>query len=99
MTKRRGDAYNWYSLPYNDRSALMRDHGKSGRNFAGRVLQLVTGSTGLDDYEWGVTLFGVHPDDLKEVVYTMRYDRASAIYAEFGPFYTGFVTPLDELLP
>ena len=76
----------------------MREHGASGRTFAGRVLQVVTGSTGLDDYEWGVTLFGVHPDDLKEVVYTMRYDRASAIYAEFGAFYTGMVTPLDELL-
>ena len=55
-------------------------------------------STGLDDYEWGVTLFGVHPDDLKEVVYTMRFDQASAVYAEFGPFYTGMVTPVEELV-
>ena len=76
----------------------MREHGTSGRTFAGRVLQVITGSTGLDDYEWGVTLFAVHPDDLKEVVYTMRYDRASAIYAEFGPFYAGMVTPLEDLL-
>jgi chlorite dismutase len=52
----------------------------------------------VDDYEWGVTLFGVHPDDLKEVVYTMRFDRASAVYAEFGPFYTGVVTPIDVLV-
>jgi chlorite dismutase len=58
----------------------------------------VTGSTGLDEYEWGVTLFAVHPDDLKEVVYTMRFDKASAIYAEFGQFYTGVLTPVEELV-
>ena len=98
MSKRREVQQNWFTLPYEDRNALMREHGASGRTFAGRVLQVVTGSTGLDDHEWGVTLFGVHPDDLKEVVYTMRYDRASAIYAEFGPFYTGLVTALDDLL-
>ena len=60
-------------------------------------MQLITGSAGLDDFEWGVTLFGVHPDDLKDVVYTMRFDEASAIYAEFGPFYAGIVTPVEEL--
>ena len=78
--------------------ALMRGHGAIGRTFKGRVLQLITGSTGLDDWEWGVTLFGVHPDDLKDCVYTMRFDEASAIYAEFGPFYTGLVGTLDEVL-
>jgi hydrogen peroxide-dependent heme synthase len=98
MSKRRQVQQNWFTLPYEERNALMREHGASGRRFAGRVLQVVTGSTGLDDHEWGVTLFGQHPDDLKEVVYTMRYDRASAIYAEFGAFYAGMVTPLDELL-
>jgi chlorite dismutase len=98
MTKRRGEQQNWYELPYDDRERLMMDHGKSGRTFAGRVLQLITGSTGLDDYEWGVTLFGVHPDDLKACVYTMRYDEASARFAEFGPFVTGAVGPLDEVL-
>jgi chlorite dismutase len=77
---------------------LMREHGASGRTFAGRILQVVTGSTGVDDYEWGVTLFGERPDDLKEVVYTMRYDRASAIYAEFGPFYMGMVDDIDVVL-
>ena len=76
----------------------MHDHGKSGRAFAGRIAQYITGSTGLDDYEWGVTLFGVRPDDLKEVVYTMRFDQGSAVYAEFGPFYTGMVTPVEELV-
>ena len=68
-----------------------RATARSGRTFHGRILQLITGSTGLDDWEWGVTLFGVHPDDLKDCVYTMRFDEASARYAEFGPFYTGMV--------
>jgi chlorite dismutase len=98
MSKRRNPTQNWYTLPYDEREALMHGHGKVGRTFAGRILQLITGSTGLDDYEWGVTLFGVHPDDLKDVVYTMRFDEGSAIYAEFGPFYTGFVAPIDELV-
>ncbi len=98
MSKRRDVGHNWYTLPYDERLELMYAHGKSGREFAGRVLQVVTGSTGLDDFEWGVTLFGVHPDDLKEVVYTMRFDEASARYAEFGPFYAGMVAPLDDVL-
>jgi hydrogen peroxide-dependent heme synthase len=95
--KREGDA-NWFTLPFDQRKELMHEHGSSGRKFAGRVLQVVTGSAGFDDYEWGVTLFGVHPDDLKEVVYTMRFDRASAVYADFGPFYVGMVTPVEELV-
>ncbi|MSO86391.1 MAG: chlorite dismutase [Acidimicrobiia bacterium] len=98
MSKRRGDVSNWFTLPYDERKEMMYAHGASGRQFAGRVLQVITGSTGLDDFEWGVTLFGVHPDDLKEVVYTMRFDEASAIYAEFGAFYTGMVASLPEVL-
>ncbi|MFM8626400.1 MAG: chlorite dismutase family protein [Actinomycetota bacterium] len=98
MSKRRNPGQNWFTLEYDRRKELMEEHGKSGRAFAGRVIQLVTGSTGLDDFEWGVTLFAVHPDDLKEVVYTMRYDEASAEYAEFGSFYVGMVTPVDELI-
>ncbi len=98
MSKRRGDANNWFTLPYDERDELMREHGRSGRAFAGRVLQLITGSAGVDDFEWGVTLFAVHPDDLKEVVYTLRFDRASAVFAEFGPFYTGMVTAVEELV-
>jgi chlorite dismutase len=98
MSKRRGDVHNWFTTPYDERKELMYAHGASGRKFAGRVLQVVTGSTGIDDFEWGVTLFGVQPDDLKEVVYTMRFDEASALYAEFGPFYTGMVAQLDEVL-
>jgi hydrogen peroxide-dependent heme synthase len=98
MSKRRNAGANWYELPYEDREALMQGHGKTGRTFAGRVLQLITGSTGLDDFEWGVTLFAVHPDDLKDVVYRMRFDEASARYAEFGPFYTGMVASVEDVL-
>ena len=98
MSKRRNPDQNWYELPFERRQELMYAHGATGRTFAGRVLQLITGSTGIDDYEWGVTLFCQHPDDLKEVVYTMRYDEASARYAEFGPFYVGMVAPVDTLL-
>ena len=76
MSKRRDvGARTGSPLPYDERKELMYEHGASGRKFAGRVLQVITGSTGLDDYEWGVTLFAEHPDDLKEVVYTMRFDR------------------------
>jgi chlorite dismutase len=98
MSKRRGEVNNWYALGYDEREALMRQHGASGRTFRGRVLQVVTGSTGLDDWEWGVTLFGVHVDDLKECVYTMRFDEGSTLYGDFGPFYTGLVGTLDEVL-
>jgi chlorite dismutase len=98
MSKRRDETNNWYALPYEDRERLMRQHGAIGREFKGRILQVITGSTGLDDWEWGVTLFGVHVDDLKECVYTMRYDEASTLYAEFGAFYTGLVGTLDEVL-
>jgi hydrogen peroxide-dependent heme synthase len=97
MSKKRDGHANWFTLPYEQRSELMQEHGKSGRTFAGRLTQIITGSAGLDDYEWGVTLFGVRPDDLKEVVYTMRFDEASAVYAEFGPFYVGAVTPIEHL--
>ena len=98
MSKRRNVEQNWFTLPFDARKDLMYEHGASGRKFAGRLVQLITASSGIDDYEWGVTLFGLHPDVLKEVVYTMRYDTASAIYAEFGPFYTGMVAGLDDLL-
>ena len=98
MTKRRNVGQNWYELPYDERKELMYEHGASGRKFAGRIVQLVTASTGLDDWEWGVTLFGEDLRALKETVYTMRYDRASAAYAEFGLFVTGLVGPADEIL-
>lgn len=98
MSKRRQPGQNWYAESYERRHQLMQEHGQSGRRFSGRVVQLVTGSTGLDDYEWGVTLFGLHPDDLKDAVYTMRFDEASATYAEFGPFYIGMVDAVEGVL-
>ena len=98
MSKTREVGAYWFELPYDDRYELMMEHGTSGRKFAGRILQVVTGSTGIDDFEWGVTLFGQHPDDLKDVVYTMRSDRASARYGDFGTFYTGMVDELDVVL-
>jgi chlorite dismutase len=98
MSKRRESHANWFTLPFDDRKELMHEHGTSGRKFAGRVVQLITASAGVDDHEWGVTLFATHPDVLKEVVYTMRFDTASAVYAEFGTFYTGAVTPIEALV-
>ena len=97
MSKRRLEHDNWYRLEYDDRLALMHGHGASGREFRGRVLQLVTGSTGLDDWEWGVTLFGRSHDDLKDCVYQMRFDEASSRYAEFGPFLTGTLGTPDAV--
>jgi len=98
MSKKRGVEANWFTLPFERRKELMHEHGTSGRKFAGRVVQVVTGSTGVDDFEWGVTLFANRPDDLKDVVYTMRFDEASSVYAEFGSFYVGTVTPIAELV-
>ncbi len=98
MTKRREAHANWYATPYEERNQMMREHGASGRTFAGRVTQLVTGSTGLDDFEWGVTLFAVTPEVVKDVVYTMRFDKGSALYGEFGRFYVGYLAPVEQVL-
>ena len=98
MSKKRDGHANWYATPYDERNAMMMDHGKSGRMFSGRVVQLITGSTGLDDFEWGVTLFGASPDVLKDVVYTMRFDEGSALYGEFGTFYVGYLEYMDNLV-
>jgi chlorite dismutase len=91
MSKRRGADANWYSLPFDERKRLMAGHARVGRTYAGRVLQLITGSTGIDDWEWGVTLLADDPAALKEIVYEMRFDPVSARYAEFGPFFAGLV--------
>lgn len=98
MSKRRDVAGNWYMLPYEERRDLMESHGRKGREFAGRVVQLVTGSSGIDDWEWAVTLFAADPADLKACVYEMRFDPASAIYAEFGLFVTGLIGPVEQIL-
>jgi chlorite dismutase len=97
MTKRRGDDNNWYALPYEERRVLMQGHARVGREFAGKVKQLITGSTGLDDAEWGVTLFAHDTFQIKAIVYEMRFDPVSAQYADFGEFYVGIQLSLDEL--
>jgi len=97
MSKRRGEGRNWYVLPYEERRQLMQGHGKVGREFAGKVKQLITGSTGLDDAEWGVTLFARDTFQIKKIVYEMRFDPVSAQFAEFGEFFIGIQLPLDEL--
>ncbi len=89
MNKRRADPDNWYVLPIAERNRLMRDHGLTGRRFAGKVFQVITGAVGLDDWEWGVTLFSRDPLEFKRIVTEMRYDEVSARYGEFGRFFTG----------
>jgi peroxiredoxin len=98
MNKIRDPLANWYTEPFSVRSKLMSEHATSGIKFAGRVSQLITASTGFDDWEWGVTLWGRAPEHIKEIVYTMRFDRASARYAEFGPFYLSYIMPPADAL-
>jgi peroxiredoxin len=97
MSKRRTGNDNWYSLDYDARRELMSGHARVGRTYSGRILQLITGSTGLDEHEWGVTLLARDTIDVKAIVYEMRFDEVSARYAEFGDFYIGMQLPLDVL--
>jgi peroxiredoxin len=97
MTKRRAPGQNWYALSFEDRKRLMAVHGKLGRTYHGKILQLITGATGLDDAEWGVTLFAHDSYYIKDIVYKMRFDEVSAQYADFGEFFIGLSVPLDEL--
>jgi chlorite dismutase len=96
MSKRRSADANWFELSFEERKELMGGHGRVGRNYAGRVLQLITGSTGIDDWEWGVTLLADDPVALKDIVYEMRFDPVSSRYAEFGPFFTGLLLPAAD---
>ena len=89
MDKRRDPEYNWYDLPFAERAEMMESHGEVGKGYAGRVKQVITGSIGFDDWEWGVTLFSEEMSDIKELITEMRYDPVSSRYAEFGPFYVG----------
>jgi len=97
MSKRRSGNDNWYMLDFEMRKKLMGGHARVGRKFAGRVTQLITGSTGLDDWEWGVTLMAHQLDALKEIVYEMRFDEVSARYGEFGPFYINMRLKPEEI--
>jgi chlorite dismutase len=97
MNKRRGEALNWYSETFERRASMMREHGMIGRTYAGRVTQVISGSIGYDDWEWGVDLFADDPLVFKKLIYEMRFDEASAKFAEFGPFYTGLQFGLRNL--
>ncbi len=97
MSKRRSGGDNWYALDFESRRKLMAGHAKVGRTYSGRILQLITGSTGLDEFEWGVTLLAKDTIEIKSIVYEMRFDEVSARYGEFGDFYIGMQLPLDVL--
>jgi hydrogen peroxide-dependent heme synthase len=97
MNKVRSVGANWFTEPASLRTELMAEHGQSGMAFAGRVSQLITVGVGLDDWEWMVTLWARNPQYLKDIVYRMRFDEASAKYAEFGPFYTGYQMPITTI--
>jgi peroxiredoxin len=98
MNKSRLVGANWFTTPFSHRKELMAEHARSGIAFAGRVSQVITVGVGLDDWEWMVTLWARNPQYLKEIVYRMRFDEASAKYAEFGPFYTGYRASAQEIL-
>jgi chlorite dismutase len=98
MNKKRKVGENWFLLSKEQRNQLMSEHAKSGMKFAGKVSQLITVGLGMDDWEWGVTLWGANPEYLKEIVYQMRFDEASARYAEFGPFLISYVCSAEEML-
>ena len=97
MNKRRQPGQNWYSLSLEERSRLMWSHGMTGRRYAGRILQIISGAIGFDAWEWGVTLFGKDPIDFKKLVTEMRFDEASAKYADFGEFFVGKLASDEEL--
>jgi peroxiredoxin len=98
MSKRRDVGANWYSTEFAKRREFMAGHAKSGRKYAGKVRQLITGSTGLDTHEWSVTLFAHDIFQIKSIVYEMRFDEVSAIFADFGDFYIGLQLDLPELI-
>jgi chlorite dismutase len=97
MDRKRGEDKNWYSLPIEERGRQMEEHGAVGRRYAGKVQQIITGSIGFDDWEWGVDLFAADPLVFKKLIYEMRFDQVSAVYALFGQFFVGLRIPLAKL--
>jgi chlorite dismutase len=97
MDKKRGETVNWYTLPFEDRARLMVDHGKIGRTYHGLVTQVISGSIGFDEYEWGVDLYADDPMVFKKLIYEMRFDEASSKYGQFGDFFSGVQFSLDQL--
>jgi peroxiredoxin len=97
MNKRRGEVHNWYTETFERRAEMMSEHGKIGREYAGKVIQIISGSIGYDDWEWGVDLFADDPITFKKLIFEMRFDEASSKFAEFGPFYVGLQFPPEDL--
>jgi chlorite dismutase len=97
MNKLRGETKNWYSAPIEERQKMMAEHGVIGRRYAGQVTQIISGSIGFDDWEWGVDLFADDPLVFKKLVYEMRFDEASAVYGQFGAFYVGIRLSVEKL--
>lgn len=97
MDRRRGEEKNWYRLALTERQRQMEDHGNIGQRYAGKVKQIISGSIGLDDWEWGVDLFADDPVIFKKLIYEMRFDEVSAVYSDFGTFYLGVRCPAAEL--
>ena len=97
MDRRRGEAKNWYQVPFAERQRMMHEHGLAGRKYAGTVRQVISGAIGLDDWEWGVDLFSDDPLEFKRLIYEMRFDEVSAVYALFGPFYVGLRVPSERM--
>jgi len=97
MDRKRGEQVNWYKVPFAERQQMMHDHGLIGRRYGYQVKQIISGSIGLDDWEWGVDLFSDDPVAFKKLIYEMRFDEVSAVYAEFGQFYVGIRLPVEKL--
>lgn len=97
MDRKRGEQTNWYTVPYAERQSMMHEHGMIGRRYGGEVRQIISGSIGMDDWEWGVDLFAQDPVIFKKLIYEMRFDEVSAVYALFGQFFIGVRLPLDKL--
>ena len=97
MDRKRGEQENWYTLPFAERQRMMHEHGLIGRRYADQVKQIISGSIGIDDWEWGVDLFAEDPVVFKKLIYEMRFDEVSAVYALFGQFYIGVRLPIEKL--
>ena len=97
MDRKRGEQVNWYTVPFAERQRMMHDHGLIGRRYGDQVKQIISGSIGMDDWEWGVDLFANDPVVFKKLIYEMRFDEVSAVYALFGQFFLGIRLPIDKL--
>ena len=97
MDRKRGETVNWYTVPFAERQSMMHEHGLIGRRYGDVVKQIISGSIGMDDWEWGVDLFADDPVVFKKLIYEMRFDQVSAVYALFGQFYISVRLPIERL--